>query len=242
MHNILVTGGSRGIGLAIVRALAANGHRAIAIARSETEALKSTAAETRGPGEVRFERFDLGDFDAMPEFVRGLRKRHGPIRGLVNNAGVSVEGLLTTLRTDDIERLVRINTTAPILLTRLVARQMLAAGAGRIVNVSSIVASTGYSGLSAYAATKSSLIGFTRSLARELGPLDITVNAVAPGFVETELTSEMSVEDRARVARRAALRRLPGAEDVAAAVVYLMDAAAANVTGTVLTIDAGATA
>ena len=242
MRNVLVTGGSRGIGLAVVRALSMAGHRAIAVARTETDALRSLVAERAGPGETAFERFDLADFDRMPDFVRGLRKTHGPIYGLVNNAGISVEGLLTTLRPDDIECLVRINTTAPILLTRHVAKQMMAAGEGRIVNMSSIVASTGYSGLSAYAATKSSMLGFTRSLARELGPLGITVNAVAPGFVETDLTSGMSAEDRARVARRAALRRLPGADDVARAVVYLMDAAAANISGTVLTVDAGATA
>jgi 3-oxoacyl-[acyl-carrier protein] reductase len=119
---------------------------------------------------------------------------------------------------------------------------MMAEGKGRIVNMSSIMASTGFNGLSVYGATKASMVGFTKSLARELGGLGITVNAVAPGFVDTELTSGLSDEDRARIANRSALRRLATVEDVAAAVSYLMSDAARNVTGTVLTVDAGGTA
>jgi 3-oxoacyl-[acyl-carrier protein] reductase len=123
---------------------------------------------------------------------------------------------------------------------------MMADGAkkhgGRIVNVSSIVASTGFSGLSVYAATKASLIGFTKSLARELGPLDITVNAVAPGFVDTAMTEDMDHADRERVRRRSPLGRLAGIDDVANAVEFLMSDKAGNLTGTVLTVDAGSTA
>jgi 3-oxoacyl-[acyl-carrier protein] reductase len=239
MRNVVVTGGSRGIGRGIVQALALAGYRAIAVARSAPQDLAATDADT---GEIAFEKFDLENFDAIPDFVRRLRKQHGPIYGLVNNAGISVEGMLSRIATDDIERVVRLNTLAPMILTKHVVRQMMASGEGRIVNMSSIVASTGYSGLSVYSATKASMVGFTRSLARELGPAGITVNAVAPGFVDTELTAHMAAKDRDRVARRTALQRLPGVEDVARAVLYLMDEAARNVTGTVLTVDAGATA
>ncbi len=244
MRNVIVTGGSRGIGLGIVRTLANAGYRAIAVARSRSSALDDAIEEPRrnACGEVRFASFDLDRLDAAADFIRSLRKEHGPIYGLVNNAGISVEGMLSTMATVDIERLVRINTTAPMVLTKYAVRQMMAAGEGRIVNISSIVASTGYSGLSVYAATKASMIGFTRSLAREVGPLGVTVNAVAPGFVDTDLTAHMPAQNRAAVARRAALRRLPQIEDVARAVLYLIGEDARNVTGTVLTIDAGGTA
>jgi 3-oxoacyl-[acyl-carrier protein] reductase len=137
---------------------------------------------------------------------------------------------------------VRLNVTSPIVLTKYVVRQMMADGAGRIVNMSSIIAATGYNGLSVYGATKAAVSGFTRSLAREVGRTGITVNAIAPGFVDTELTQSLSDEQRQRIAGRSALRRLPEADDVARMVEYLLGDGGRNVTGTVLTIDAGNTA
>jgi 3-oxoacyl-[acyl-carrier protein] reductase len=128
------------------------------------------------------------------------------------------------------------------MLTKVVVRGMMADGGGRIVNLASIIAATGYSGLSVYAATKASLVGFTKSLAREVGHLGITVNAVAPGFIDTEMTEGLGAEGRERIVRRSALRRLAGAEDVAHAVEYLLGPGGRNVTGTVLTVDAGNTA
>ncbi len=136
----------------------------------------------------------------------------------------------------------RVNTLSPIVLTKYVVRSMMADGAGSIVNVASIIGFTGYSGLAAYAATKSSMLGFTRSLAREVGPLGITVNAVAPGFLATDMTSIFTEKQRKQIVRRTALRRFPEVEDVANAVEYLLSDKARNVTGTVLTIDSGATA
>ena len=144
--------------------------------------------------------------------------------------------------TVDIEHLVRLNTLAPMIMTKHVVRSMMSSGEGRIVNMASIIASTGYSGLSVYAATKASMIGFTRSLAREIGGLGITVNAVAPGFVDTEMTAGMGDTQRETIARRSALKRLPGIDDVAHAVSFLMSDKARNMTGTVMTIDAGNTA
>ena len=141
-----------------------------------------------------------------------------------------------------IENLVELNVVAPLVLTKYVVRSMMNEGAGRIVNISSIVANTGYNGLSVYAATKAAMIGFTKSLAREVGRLGITVNAVAPGFLETELTAAMSDEQRQRVARRSALQRLAETRDVAEAVAFLLSDKARNITGTVLTVDAGSTA
>jgi 3-oxoacyl-[acyl-carrier protein] reductase len=160
----------------------------------------------------------------------------------VNNAGTSTDGVLALTSIQSIEQVVRLNTISPMVLTKQVVRGMMADGGGRIVNMSSIVASTGYSGLSVYAATKASLVGFTRSLAREVGRMGVTVNAVAPGFVDTEMTQAMTDEQRQKIARRSALNRLVDVEDVANAVEYLLSDRAKNITGTVLTVDAGNTA
>ena len=140
------------------------------------------------------------------------------------------------------ERLVRLNTLSPMVMTKHVVRSMMADGGGRIVNIASIVASTGYSGLSVYSATKASLVGFTRSLAREVGKMNVTVNAVAPGFVDTEMTQGLKDEQREQIVRRSALRRLVEVDDVASAVEFLLSDGAKNITGTVLTVDAGNTA
>jgi 3-oxoacyl-[acyl-carrier protein] reductase len=137
---------------------------------------------------------------------------------------------------------VKLNTVSPIVLTKYAVRAMMTAGTGRIVNISSIIGFTGYSGLSVYGATKASMLGFTRSLAREVGRLGVTVNAVAPGFMDTEMTAGMTDEQRGKVARRSALQRLVDVEDVAASVAFLMSDAAKNITGTVMTVDAGNTA
>jgi len=141
-----------------------------------------------------------------------------------------------------IMELVHLNTLSPIVLTKYVVRAMMADGGGRVVNVASIVAFTGYSGLSAYSATKASMIGFTRSLAREVGRMGVNVNAIAPGFLDTEMTQGMADDQRARVARRSALQRLPVVEDVGNAVEFLLGEGARSITGTVLTVDAGSTA
>ena len=239
MRNVLVTGASKGLGLAMARRLASDGFGVIAVARSQSEPLTALMAETDGA--VQFRSYDLLDVDGIAAFVKEVRGDLGPIYGLVNNAGLGTGGLLATMTQAQMEPLIRLNVLSPIMLTKAVSRGMMAQGGGRIVNISSIVASTGYTALSVYSATKASLIGFTRSLARELGRVDVTVNAVAPGFVATDMTSDMSPEQLAKVAGRSALRRLAEADDVAAAVSYLMSDAAKNVTGTVLTVDAGGT-
>jgi 3-oxoacyl-[acyl-carrier protein] reductase len=135
-----------------------------------------------------------------------------------------------------------VNTLSPIVLTKYVVRHMMADGGGRIVNVASILGFKGYSGLSVYGATKASMIGFTHSLAREVGRLGVNVNAIAPGFMETDMTQGLEGERRKEVARRNALRRFPDVEDVADAIEFLLGSKAKNITGTVLTVDAGTTA
>jgi 3-oxoacyl-[acyl-carrier protein] reductase len=244
MRNVIVTGGSRGLGLGIVRKLAESGYRALAIARQSNDEFKSVLREIEQvyPGSLHFSPFDLADVQDLAKLVKKLRKDFGPIYGLVNNAAIGSHGVLATMYNSEVERLIRINTLSPIILTKYVVRYMMADGGGRIVNVASIIGFTGYSGLSVYGATKASLIGFTRSLAREVGRLGVNVNAVAPGYIETNMTQDLDDDQRRQIARRSALRRLPKVEDVANAVDFLLGDQATNITGTVLTVDAGSTA
>jgi 3-oxoacyl-[acyl-carrier protein] reductase len=244
MRNVIVTGGSRGLGLGIGRKLSSAGYRVIAVARKSNEELSAAMgeAERANPGSFRFMPCDLSDLDRLPALVKDVRKELGPIYGLVNNAGISFEGALALMPTAQIEQLVRVNTLSPMVLTKHVVRAMMADGGGRIVNMASIIASTGYSGLSVYGATKASLVGFTKSLAREVGRMGVNVNAVAPGMIATDLTHGMTDEVRERIERRSALHRLADVDDIANAVEFLLSDKAKNITGTVLTVDAGNTA
>jgi 3-oxoacyl-[acyl-carrier protein] reductase len=241
MRNVLVTGGSRGIGLAIGCRLAASGFNVIAVARRENDELRAAMTSAK-QGNLHFRACDLSAIDTIPVFVKQMRDEFGAIYGLVNNAGIGTEGLLATMHNSEIEALVRLNVVSPVILTKYIVRHMMADGEGRIVNISSIIASTGYNGLSVYGATKAAATGFTRSLAREVGKLGITVNAIAPGFIDTELTHGLGGAGRQKIASRSALKRLPEADDVASMVDYLFSEGGRNITGTVLTVDAGNTA
>src|SRR5579862_3118601 len=241
MRNVLVTGGTRGVGLAVASRLAADGYHVFALGRKESEELtKAIAAHPAGA--LNFVPFDLMQVDVIPDLVREMKAEHGPFYGLVNNAALGTEGLLSNMHNSDIEKLVRLNTVSPMVLTKYVARGMMTAGQGRVINISSIIASTGYSGLSVYGATKASMLGFTRSLAREVGPLGVTVNAVAPGYMDTDMTQSMTQAQRDKIADRSALKRLMSVDDVAGMVAFLMGDGGRNITGTVMTIDAGNTA
>jgi len=242
--NVLVTGASRGLGLGIARRLAAVGYGVIAIARHESEQLAEAIQEhlQHGSGRLDFRPFDLANCDDISGFVKQLRVEFGPIYGLVNNAGIGTSGLLTMMPNRLIGQQIHLNTVSPIVLTKYVLRAMMASGGGRIVNIASIVGFTGYSGLTVYSATKASIIGFTRSLAREVGALGITVNAVAPGFVDTNMTEGLSAQKREQIVQRSALVRLAEVSDIANAVEFLLSEKARNITGTVMTVDAGNTA
>src|SRR5262249_7004661 len=160
------------------------------VARKSNKHLAAAIEEVEraGEGELHFSAFDLSDIKAIPALIQSIRREFGPIYGLINNAVVGTEGALAIMHNSQIEELVRINTVSPIVLTKYAVRSMLSEGGGRIVNVASIIGFTGYSGLSVYGATKASMLGFTRSLAREVGRHGVNVNAVAPGFVETDMT------------------------------------------------------
>ena len=236
---VVVTGGTRGIGFGVSQALVAAGYRVIVIARTLSPKLE--AAMAADPEAWSFAQWDLSNIDTLGRLARALRDI-GPVYGLVNNAGIGTPSILSSMPDSQIQQIVRLNVLSPLTLTKYLVRPMMAARAGRIINMSSIVAGTGYSGLSVYSASKASLIGFTRSLAREVGSLGITVNAVAPGFIDTEMTLGLHENHRQQITRRSALQRMPTVQDIAAAVAFLMSEQAAGITGTVMTVDAGNTA
>jgi len=220
------------------------GFRAIVIARTESDELAKAQREANAaqPGSLNFVPFDLAEIEGIPDLVKRLRRDLGPIYGLANNAAMSGDGVLALMSTRKIEQMVRLNTTSPIVLTKHVVGLMMSDGGGRIVNIASVAAVTGYSGLAAYSATKASLVGFTRSLAREVGRMGINVNAVVPGFFDSDMTRDLTEEMRQQITRRSALKRLVGIEDVVNAVEFLLDDRSKNITGTILTVDAGNTA
>ena len=235
--NIIVTGASRGLGLAIAKRVIKDGFSVAAVSRnlsSELEALLKVAG-----GSSCFVQHDFSDTKGLDLVAKDISRRMGSIYGLVNNAAMGLSGMLVTQNPERIEELVKVNLTSPMLFTRAVLRGMIASGPGRIINVSSINAFTGYNGLAAYAATKSGLIGFTRSLAREVGKSGITVNTVAPGFLETDMSQSITDGRREQIVKRSPLKRFAHVEEVAAAVSYLLSDAAAGVTGITLTVDAG---
>jgi 3-oxoacyl-[acyl-carrier protein] reductase len=244
VRNVIVTGGSRGLGLAIATQLAGAGYRVIAISRKPSAQLTAASekAAAAGIGAIEFRALDLANLEAIAPFVRALRAELGPFYGLVNNAGLGTGGVLANMRDEEIERLLKLNTLSPIVLTKYATKSMMIERTGRVVNISSIVASTGYSGLSVYSASKAALLGFTNSLARELGPLGVTVNAIAPGYIATEMTQELTEAQREKISRRSALQRMADPIDVARSVEFLLGESGRNITGTVITVDAGNTA
>ncbi len=240
MKNVLVTGATRGLGLAIASQLASEGYRVIGVGRTLTAEYSRLVEET-GDGRVSFRAFDLNNLDDIPTLIGSVGKACGPIYGLVNNAAVGLDGVLATMHPSDISRMLRVNLEAPILLAKFACRSMIGRREGRIVNVSSIIATSGFNGLAVYGASKAGLCGFTRSLARELGRANITVNCVAPGFMATDMTAGLAGDKLETIRRRAPLG-LAEPADAASAVSYLLSDKGRRVTGATMTVDGGSTA
>ncbi len=233
----LVTGGSRGIGRNIAHELALAGARVAVVARGEAGAV-SAAAELPGAGHAGYG-CDVSDAAAVDAVLRQVEEAIGPLDILVNNAGITNDNVLVRLSDDAWDAVLDTNLKGAFLLTRAAARGMMRRRSGRIINVTSVVGITGNRGQANYAASKAGLIGLTKSVAKELASRGILCNAVAPGFIETEMTEGLNEDARAGLIERIALGRLGTGDDVAAAVRFLAGPGAAYITGQVLVVDGG---
>ncbi|MEM6958807.1 MAG: 3-oxoacyl-ACP reductase family protein [Myxococcota bacterium] len=236
----IVTGGGRGIGAAISRVLGAQGAFVIVNYRSGAEAAEKTvAAIVEAGGEAQAVGFDVADAEATDTAIRSIAKERGGVHILVNNAGIALDQLLMRVKPEEIERTFATNVAGAIHCAKAAIRPMMRAKTGRIVQVSSVVAESGNPGQAVYSASKAALLGLTKTLAREYASRGVTVNAVAPGFIATDMTAELPEAAQASIIEQTPLGRVGTAEEVASAVLYLVSDEAAFVTGQTLRVNGG---
>jgi 3-oxoacyl-[acyl-carrier protein] reductase len=238
-RTALVTGASQGIGEAIARRLAAEGARVVLAARSEERLAEVARAIGEAGGEALAWPLDLADAGALAGRIEALPAEWAGIDVLVNNAGITRDNLLARMSLEDWRAVLDTNLTGAFALTRQLVRGMIRRRWGRIISISSVVGLMGNPGQANYAAAKAGLVGFTKSLARELGSRSITANVVAPGYIETAMTDRLSEDVKRELTAGIALRRIGGADDVAGPVAFLASDDAAYVTGTVLNVSGG---
>jgi 3-oxoacyl-[acyl-carrier protein] reductase len=235
----LVTGASRGIGRVIAETLAAAGATVVLGARDTARLADAVREMEAGGWRAEAVALDVAEKASVDAAMAGLLARHGRLDVLVNNAGITRDNLLLRMKAEEWNDVLATNLTGAFLCTQLALKPMLKQRSGRIVNVTSVVGLTGNAGQANYAASKAGLVGFTKSVAREVASRGITVNAVAPGFIETEMTAAMSEKAKEAVISAIPLGRVGAARDVAAAVAFLASDDAAYVTGQVLAVDGG---
>lgn len=236
----LVTGGSRGIGRAIAQRLAAQGARVvITYVSNQAAADECVRAIKEAAGDAEAVQFDVADGEATGTAVTELVERCGRLDVLINNAGITIDTLILRMKADDWDRVLAVNLRGAFNCTKAAARTMVRARYGRIVNITSVIAEMGNAGQGAYAAAKAGLIGFTKSMARELAARNITVNAVSPGFIETEMVQRLPETVRAEYLKAIPAGRLGTAEEVAAAVAFLVQPEAGYITGQVVGVNGG---
>jgi 3-oxoacyl-[acyl-carrier protein] reductase len=233
----LVTGASRGIGAAIADTLAASGYRVVGTATSEAGAAAITKRLAAHGGEGLV--LDVADAESVSAALESIAERHGAPSILVNNAGITRDNILLRMKEDEWGDVIDTNLSAIYRTSKAVLRGMTRARWGRIVNITSVVGSMGNAGQSNYAATKAGAAGFTRALAREIGGRNITVNCVSPGFIDTDMTRELSEEQRDKMLQQIPLGRLGAAEEVAATVAFLCSDQAAYITGETIHVNGG---
>ncbi len=236
----IISGGSRGLGLALVERFL-EGHRVATFSRSRSDELDALIADAP-PETALWRSLNHADPSATSGFIREVFSRWGRIDVLVNNAGVAADGVLPLMRFAEIDQMISVNLTASVWLAHQCTRMMLMqGGGGSIVNISSVNALRGHRGVSVYSATKAALDGFTRSLAKELGEKNIRVNAVAPGYFESQMVNHLGQDAKARIIRRTPLRRLATVDDVVNVVSFLCSPAASFITGETIAVDGGLT-
>ena len=235
----VISGGSRGLGAELVTGFLDRQYAVAALSRTKSEFISKLLRRKRTP--FYWASVDARAHEELRAFVNEVAARFGHIDVLVNNAGIAVEGVLPMMRRESIVEVVETNLTAVLVLTQACSRVMLRQGSGAIVNISSVNAIRGHSGVAVYSATKSALDGMTRSLARELGPRNIRINSVAPGYFQSEMVASLSDEQKQRIARRTPLGRLARIEEVANVVRFLTSEEASFITGQTLAVDGGIT-
>jgi 3-oxoacyl-[acyl-carrier protein] reductase len=234
-----VTGASRGIGRACALTLAQAGHR-VALAARDRARLEEVAGEIRaGGGEAYVTTLDLSSAESIQQSLAATAKEFGPVTVLVNNAGVTRDNLALRMKKDDWDAVIQTNLTGSFLCMQGVMQGMMKERWGRIINIASVVGEMGNAGQANYVSSKAGLIGLTKSLAIELASRNITVNAVTPGFIETDMTAVLSEEVKQKMLERIPLKRFGKPEDIAAAVRFLASEEASYVTGTVLRVNGG---
>lgn len=235
----LISGGTRGLGLGITKVLLARGEAVVAFSRRSSEEAQQLATDYNGRFHVL--QGDLANVAELKKLVKAVERDIGPITGLVNNAGMTFEQLLVLQPEDAIERVLSVNLAGTLMLTREVAKHMMVRRSGRVVTISSVTGIRGYKGTVPYSAAKAGLLGMTRALARELGGRNITVNAVCPGYMETDMVNDMNPKQLKQIVRRTPLGRAGQVEDVSGVVAFLLSDDARFVSGQTLTVDGGLT-
>ena len=235
----LVTGASRGIGQAIAQALGEQGATVIGTATSDNGADNITAALQAAGISGKGMTLNVSDSESVAQCLKQIADEFGVVDILVNNAGITRDALLMTMKDEQWDDIINTNLSSIYRMSKAVLRPMMKKRAGRIINISSVVGATGNPGQTNYAAAKAGLVGFSKSLAREIGSRNITVNTVAPGFIDTDMTRELSEEQRDALAKQIPLARLGSAEEVAAAVVFLASPGAGYITGETLHVNGG---
>ena len=239
-RHAVVTGGSRGIGRAIALALAEHGANVSIIYAGQTEAAAQVCGEAAGFGiEAKAYQCDIADWDHAKAVCETIVEEQGRVDILVNNAGIVKDGLMMRMTEDDFERVIAVNLKGAFNVTRHLLRSLLTSPCGRVITVSSVVAEMGNAGQTNYAAAKAGLVGFTKSLAREVAGRGVTCNVIAPGFIETDMTAKLSDQVVTNLGSMIPLKHMGTPADVAGAAVFLASDLAAYITGEVLAVDGG---
>nr|WP_320126433.1 SDR family oxidoreductase [uncultured Shewanella sp.] len=241
MKHVIVSGGSRGLGLAIVKSLLEEGYKVSTCSRTKTAEIDQLTAQY-----PFFQWFyaEIGNAEQTSHFVKQACDwaQDTPLWGIINNAGIAKEGILATFPNIESDTLLQVNLHGALYLAREALRVFLRQNsAGRIINISSIIGNRGYTGLAAYSASKAGLDGLTRALARENGRRNITVNSIAPGYLDTEMSSTLTDKKRDQIIRRTPMHRLGTVDDITPAISFLLSDGAAFITGQTFTIDGGIT-
>jgi len=243
MNNktVIISGGSSGLGLEMSQKLLKAGYNVRTFSRKPSDATQTLESIYAESNQYSWSALDTTNHEGLKAFVKQIEKNDEQIVGLINNAGINLDRLLATTSDDELHKVIAVNLESLMVLTRIVTRAMLLTGNASIINMSSVIGHRGIKGTSVYSATKAGVVGFTKSLARELGARNIRVNALLPGYIETDMTHDMAASKKAQIIRRTPLARMGVPSDIANVAEFLLSPASSFVTGQVIVVDGGLT-